>query len=88
MLTPNSCSHYFQQAAKKVGLEGMRLHDLRHTVVTYTLDAWENPRTVQECVGHSDTGFMLRQYAYVLDKSKREMSDALMRNLFEQTIEH
>ena len=51
------------------------------------LDAGENPRTVQEFVGHSDPGFMLRQYAHVLDKSKREASDALMRNLFGQTIE-
>ena len=87
MLTPNTCSHHFHMAAQEVGLQGMRLHDLRHTVVTYMLDAGENPRTVQEFVGHSDPGFMLRQYAHVLDKSKREASDALMRNLFGQTIE-
>jgi len=87
MLTPNTCSHHFHMAAQEVGLQGMRLHDLRHTVVTYMLDAGENPRTVQEYVGHSDPGFMLRQYAHVLDKSKREASDALMRNLFGQTIE-
>ncbi len=86
MLTPNTCSHHFQQAAKKVGLEGMRLHDLRHTVVTYMLDAGENPRTVQEFVGHSDPGFMLRQYAHVLDKSKREANDALVKNLFGQIM--
>jgi len=86
MLTPNLCSHHFHGAAKKVGLEGMRLHDLRHTVVTYMLDAGENPRTVQEFVGHSDPGFMLRQYAHVLEKSKKQASDALMRNLFGQTV--
>ena len=86
LLTPNTCSHHFHMAAKAVGLEGMRLHDLRHTVVTYMLDAGENPRTVQEFVGHSDPGFMLRQYAHVLDKSKKEASDALMRNLFANGI--
>ena len=86
MLTPNLCSHHFQQAAKKVGLKGMRLHDLRHTVVTYMLDAGENPKTVQEFVGHADPGFMLRQYAHVLEQSKKRASDTLMRALFGQSI--
>ena len=86
MLTPNLCSHHFHYAAKAVGLNGMRLHDLRHTVVTYMLDAGESPRTVQEFVGHADPGFMLRQYAHVLEKSKKQASDALMRNLFGQKI--
>ena len=72
--------------AKAVGLTGMRLHDLRHTVVTYMLDAGESPRTVQEFVGHADPGFMLRQYAHVLEKSKKQASDALMRNLFGQSV--
>ena len=52
----------------------MRLHDLRHTVVTYMLDAGESPRTVQEFVGHADPGFMLRQYAHVLEKSKKQQA--------------
>lgn len=86
MLTPNLCSHHFQQAAKKVGLKGMRLHDLRHTVVTYMLDAGENPKTVQEFVGHADPGFMLRQYAHVLEQSKKRASDTLMRTLFRQNM--
>ena len=78
-------SHWgFLFLAHQEGLEGMRFHDLRHTVVTYMLDAGENPRTVQEFVGHSDPGFMLRQYAHVLEKSKRQASDALMRSLFGQ----
>ena len=85
ILTPNVCSHHFHQAAVKIGLKGMRLHDLRHTVVTYMLDAGENIRTVQEFVGHSDPGFMLRQYAHVLEKSKKQASDRLMQSLFGQS---
>lgn len=42
-------------------IKGMRLHDLRHTVVTYMLDAGESLRTVQEFGGHADPGFMLMQ---------------------------
>ena len=86
MLTPNTCSHHFHMAAMEVGLDGMRLHDLRHTVVTYMLDAGENLKTVQEFVGHADPGFMLRQYAHVLEQSKKRASDALMRNSFGQNV--
>ena len=35
------------------------------------LDAGDNPRTVQEFVGHSDPGFMLRQYARLGQEQKR-----------------
>ena len=87
MLTPNLCSHHFRQAAKKVGLKGMRLHDFRHTVVTYMLDAGENPKTVQEFVDHADPGFMLPQYVHVLEQSKKRASDTLMRTLFGQNIQ-
>ena len=39
------------------------------------LDAGENPKTVQEFVGHADPGFMLRQYAHVLERSKKRASE-------------
>ena len=35
---------------------------------------------------NSDPGFMLRQYAHVLEKSKKEASEALMQNLFANGI--
>lgn len=43
LLTPNICSHHFQQAAKKVGLNGMRLHDLRHPYVKRKTKKIANP---------------------------------------------
>ena len=52
----------------------------------YMLDAGENPKTVQEFVGHADPGFMLRQYAHVLEQSKKRASDTLMRTLFGQKV--
>ncbi len=50
------------------------------------LDAGENPKTVQEFVGHADPGFMLRQYAHVLEQSKKRASNTLMRTLFGQKV--
>jgi integrase len=67
-----------------VGLPDMRLHDLRHTAITYMLEAGENPKTVSEFVGHASANFTLNQYAHVLDASKKKASDALVKSLFSE----
>jgi len=79
---PDSVSQAFKRAAVRIGLPGMRLHDLRHTAITYMLEAGENPKTVSEFAGHATAQFTLNQYAHVLDQSKKRASDALMKTLF------
>ena len=81
---PDSISQAFKRAAVKVGLPDMRLHDLRHTAITYMLEAGENPKTVSEFVGHATANFTMNQYAHVLEPSKKKASDALMKTLFSE----
>jgi len=81
---PESISQAFKRAAAKVGLPDMRLHDLRHTAITYMLEAGENPKTVSEFAGHATANFTLNQYAHVLEDSKKKASDALMKTLFSE----
>lgn len=50
---PDSISQAFKRAAVKIGLPDMRLSDLRHTAITYMLEAVENPKTVSEFAGHA-----------------------------------
>ena len=40
---PDSISQAFKRAAVKVGLPDMRLHDLRHTAITYMLETGGEP---------------------------------------------
>jgi len=79
---PDSISQAFKRAAVKIGLPDMRLHDLRHTAITYMLEAGENPKTVSEFAGHATAQFTMNQYAHVLEQSKKKASDALMETLF------
>ncbi len=79
---PDSISQAFKRAAVKIGLPEMRLHDLRHTAITYMLEAGENPKTVSEFAGHATAQFTMNQYAHVLEQSKKKASDALMETLF------
>lgn len=79
---PDSISQAFKRAVVKIGLPDMRLHDLRHTAITYMLEAGENPKTVSEFAGHATAQFTMNQYAHVLEQSKKRASDALMETLF------
>lgn len=81
---PDSISQAFKRAAVNVGLPGMRLHDLRHTAITYMLEAGENPKTVSEFAGHATANFTMNQYAHVLEPSKKKASDSLMKTLFSE----
>ena len=50
---PDTLTHWFKAAARRAGLEIPRLHDLRHTAITYMLSRGVPPRVVQEVVGHA-----------------------------------
>ncbi|OAQ21031.1 tyrosine-type recombinase/integrase [Thermosulfurimonas dismutans] len=47
-------SHRFQRYARKAGLSGVRLHDLRHTFASHLVMAGVDIRTVQKLMGHAD----------------------------------
>ena len=79
---PDSISRAFKRACQRAGLPKMHLHDLRHTAITYMLEAGVNPRTVSDIFGHSSPAFTMKQYGHVLQNARKEASDALMKNLF------
>jgi integrase len=51
-LHPERFSRTFTIEAARAGLPPIRLHDLRHTWATLVLSAGENPKVVQERLGH------------------------------------
>lgn len=81
---PAKLTRCFKQAAAKAGFPNMRLHDLRHTVVTYLIESGQSPKTVQEFVGHTDARFTLKQYAHVVNESKRKSSQVISNLYFGQ----
>lgn len=63
---PDTVSHWFQKAATDAGIEGHRLHDLRHTCATYMLKNKIPLDVVQRIMGHSQIS-TTQIYAKVLD---------------------
>ena len=50
---PDSLSQAFRRAAARLGLQGVRFHDTRHTHASLMLKAGVHPKIVSERLGHS-----------------------------------
>ncbi|MEX2111895.1 MAG: site-specific integrase [Pirellulales bacterium] len=71
---PMRRSHFhagdFKPLLRKAGLPDCRFHDLRHTHATLCLLAGENPKVVQERLGHANISITLDTYSHVLPSMK------------------
>lgn len=60
---PQVVTHRFERLRRRVGLEGIRLHDLRHYVATQLISAGVDVRTVAGRLGHANPNMTLSTYA-------------------------
>ncbi len=67
----------FKRIMKKIGLEGLRFHDLRHTYAVNSLRAGDDIKTVQENLGHATASFTLSTYAHSTPGMKRESANRM-----------
>lgn len=74
-LVPLSVTRAFRRARDRAGLEGLRLHDLRHTHASLMLAAGIHPKVVSERLGHSSVGITLDTYSHVLPTVQEEAAD-------------
>jgi len=75
--------HAVSKAGPRAGLEGVRLHDLRHACASFLLAAGASPRTVMKTLGHSQIGLTMNTYAHVLPEIERAAIEAAARAIFE-----
>lgn len=60
------------KAAAKAGIDGCRVHDLRHTFAVLSLQNGDDVKTVQRNLGHSSAAFTLDVYGHVTDRMRSE----------------
>ena len=63
---PSTLTLAFRRLTKRIGLDGVRLHDLRHTMASLYLEQGVNPKTVAERLGHSSVNITLDLYSHCL----------------------
>jgi integrase len=64
-------------ATRKAGLEGLRIHDLRHTVVALWIAAGAGPKEVATRAGHTSVSFTLDRYGHLYPEADTALRDRL-----------
>jgi integrase len=65
-LRPDSVSHIWIKLTRRFGFEGVRLHDLRHSMASLMLAQGTPAKIVQERLGYASVTTTLNIYAHVL----------------------
>ncbi|MGB9866578.1 MAG: tyrosine-type recombinase/integrase [Bacillota bacterium] len=76
-LDPSTVTHQFARIAKKMGFEGLRFHDLRHTHATLLLSQGVHPKVVQERLGHETITTTIDTYSHVIPTLQEQARRAL-----------
>jgi integrase len=71
-LHPESVSRTFRSLVADAELPEIRLHDLRHTYATLSLQAGVQAKVVSERLGHATVAFTLDTYSHVLPSMHEE----------------
>ena len=80
-LEPSKFSHAAKRLAAEVGLEGVRLHDLRHAVATMLAASGSSPAVTSKLLGHASVAFTLQTYTHPDDEELDRAGVALQRAL-------
>lgn len=77
-LRPELLNRRWLQLRKDLNLpDGMHLHDLRHSFITWHAENGSNPKAVAQIVGHSDERTTIRIYQAVTSKMVDEMAQVV-----------
>jgi integrase len=68
---PDNVTGFFIRVRDDLGLDSVRLHDLRHFTATQLIGAGVDVRTVASRLGHSDPSMTLRVYSHALEERDR-----------------
>ena len=78
---PRNFLRQYQKLLQEAGLEKKRFHDLRHTVASLLINANENPKVIQQLLGHSNISTTLDIYAHVMENTINKSVDKLYSQL-------
>lgn len=80
-ISPREFLRQYQKLLSTAGLEKKRFHDLRHTVASLLINANENPKVIQQLLGHSTISTTLDIYAHVMGETMNKSIDTLCNQL-------
>jgi integrase len=67
----------WRPATRKAELDGLRIHDLRHTAVALWIAAGAGPKEVASRAGHTSVSFTLDRYGHLYPEADTTLRDRL-----------
>jgi integrase len=64
LIHPDTVTRRFNRLVDRAGVPRIRLHDVRHTYATLSLDAGIEPKIVSDRIGHSNMAYTLTIYTH------------------------
>lgn len=74
---PAVMSHDYERLVKRIGLKGVRFHDLRHTFASLCLMRGVSPKVISEALGHSSVAFTLSVYSHIIEGMQQDAMNLL-----------
>ncbi len=76
-LTEATVYFSFKRLVKKIGLSSARIHDLRHTYATISLQNGDDLKVVSEALGHTNISTTANIYIHVTEKMRRDSASRM-----------
>jgi integrase len=81
-LHPDTITRRFNRLVDAAGVRRIRLHDVRHTYATASLDAGINSKQISDRIGYANVAFTLTTYTHRSTGEDRPAADAFARLFF------
>lgn len=78
----NMVNRHFKPALINAKIKPIRFHDIRHTFASLLIDQNENPKYIQEQLGHSSIQMTFDIYGHLLKKSNQDSAARLEESVF------
>lgn len=69
---PRNFRRKYQTFMKKIGVEALKFHSLRHTFASMNIENGADIKTISEILGHSDIDVTLKIYTHTSEKQKKK----------------
>lgn len=84
---PRTFRRKYQNFMKKIEIEPLKFHSLRHTFASMNIENGADIKTISEILGHSDINTTLKVYTHTSEKAKQEVVDKFSKMFTKQQKE-
>ena len=78
-LSPNSVRTALHRITDRIGVEGFRFHDLRHSYAVASLQAGDDLKTLQSNLGHHTAAFTMEVYGHCTEEMQQASASRMER---------